>query len=120
MQGVEILTTTITYETEQIWWVWLIFGCIIAAVWLISSLCLYYSFYESVLTSVLIGLELSALAAFLLVLPFDLLATKNLDTVDYYTHEVMIDETVNMTEFLDKYEIVDEDGKILTVIEDIN
>ena len=48
------------------------------------------------------------------------MATKNLDTVDYYKHEVMIDETVNMTEFLDKYEIVEERGKILTVIEDVN
>lgn len=120
MQGVEILTTTTQYETEQIWWVWLIFGCIIGAVWLISSICLYYSSYESVLISVLIGLEISGLSALLLVIPFEAMATKNLDIVDYYTHEVMIDETVNMTEFLDKYEIVDKDGKILTVIEDVN
>ena len=120
MQGVEILTTTTKYETGQIWWVWLIFGCIIAAVWLISSLCLYYGSYESVLISVLIGLEISGLVTLLLVFPFDLMATKTLDTVDYYKHEVMIDETVNMTEFLDKYEIVEERGKILTVIEDVN
>lgn len=120
MQGVEILTTTTVYETEQIWWVWLIFGCIIAAVWLISSLGLYFSSYESGLVSVLIGLEISGLAILLLIIPFGAMATKNLDTVDYYKHEVMIDETVNMTEFLDKYEIVDERGKILTVIEDVN
>lgn len=120
MTGVEILTTTTVYETEQIWWVWLIFGCIIAAVWLIGSLCIYFCSYESGLVSALIGLEISCLAAFLLFIPFGVMATKTLDTVDYYKHEVMIDETVNMTEFLDKYEIVAERGKILTVIEDVN
>lgn len=120
MTGVEILTTTTVYETEQVWWVWLIFGCIIAAVWLISSLCLYFSSYESGFVSVLIGLEISGLAALLLLIPFGAMATKTLDTVDYYKHEVIIDETVNMTEFLDKYEIADERGKILIVIEEVN
>ena len=120
MTGVEILITATVYETEPIWWVWLIFGCIIAAIWLISSLGLYFISYESGLVSFLIGLEISGLATLLLVVPFNLMATKTLDTVDYYKHEVMIDETVNMTEFLDKYEIIDERGKILTVIEDVN
>lgn len=120
MQGVEILTTTTKYETEQIWWVWLIFGCIIAAVWLITSLCIHFVTHDSGVVSFFIGLEISGLAILLLVIPFNLMATKTLDTVDYYKHEVIIDETVNMTEFLDKYEIVDERGKILTVIEDVN
>lgn len=120
MTGVEILTTTTVYETEQLWWVWLIFGCIIATIWLISSLCLYFSSYEDGFISILIGLEISFLAILLLIIPFGAMATKTVDTVDYYKHEVIIDETVNMTEFLDKYEIVGERGKILTVIEDVN
>lgn len=120
MQGVEILTTTTKYETEQIWWVWLIYGCILAAVWLITSLCLYSMTHDSIADSIIIGLEIAVLTALLLFIPFGAMGTKTLDTVDYYKHEVMIDETVNMTEFLDKYEIVEERGKILTVIEYIN
>ena len=120
MQGVEILTTTIKYETENVWWVWLIYGCILAAVWLITSLCLYHMTDNSGVASFLIGLEIACLTTMLLIIPFGAIATKTLDTVDYYKHEVMIDETVNMTEFLDKYEIVDERGKILTIIEDVD
>ena len=120
MQGVEILTTTTRYETETVWWVWLIFGCVIAAVWLITSLCLYSMTRDSLIDSVLTGLELAGVIAVLLFIPFGVMSTKTLDTVDYYKHEVLVDDTVNMTEFLDKYEIVDERGKILTVIEDIN
>ena len=39
------------------------------------------------------------------------------DTVDHIEYKVTIDDSVSMNEFLDKYEIIDQEGKIYTVKE---
>ena len=42
------------------------------------------------------------------------------EVFEYNKYKVTLDETISAREFLDKYEIADERGKILTVIEDVN
>ena len=39
------------------------------------------------------------------------------DTIDHIEYKVTIDDSVSMNEFLDKYEILDQEGKIYTVKE---
>ena len=43
--------------------------------------------------------------------------TSNEDSIKYIQYKVTIDETVSMVEFMDKYEIIDQEGKIYTVRE---
>ena len=43
--------------------------------------------------------------------------TSNEDSIKYIQYKVTIDETVSMVKFMDKYEIIDQEGKIYTVRE---
>ncbi len=43
--------------------------------------------------------------------------TENKDSVHHIEYKVTIDNSVSMTEFMDKYEIIDQEGKIYTVKE---
>lgn len=43
--------------------------------------------------------------------------TDNKHSVNHIEYKVTIDESVSMTEFMDKYEIIDQEGKIYTVKE---
>ena len=43
--------------------------------------------------------------------------TNNLKDYEYTEYKVTIDDSVSMNEFLDKYEILDQEGKIYTVKE---
>lgn len=40
--------------------------------------------------------------------------------LDYYKYKVTIDDTVSMTEFNSRYEIISQEGKIYTIIEKEN
>lgn len=42
---------------------------------------------------------------------------ENKNSVHHIEYKVTIDESVSMTEFMDKYEIIDQEGKIYTVKE---
>lgn len=43
--------------------------------------------------------------------------TPNKNSVDHIEYRVLIDESVSMTEFFDKYEVIDKDGRIYTIKE---
>ena len=43
--------------------------------------------------------------------------TSDKNNIDYIEYKITIDDSVLMTEFLDKYEILDQEGKICTVKE---
>ena len=46
-----------------------------------------------------------------------LAGTYNKNSVDHIEYKVIIDDSVSMNEFLDKYEILNQEGKIYTVKE---
>ncbi len=113
MNGVEILSSTevgVNYTTN--WWlagfIWI--GCIIIG-GLIGFLLEDIYKLETALVTSFIGAMVGLLIWFLV-------AGFGYHPTSYETHyKVTIDDSVSMNEFLDKYEILDQEGKIYTVKE---
>lgn len=112
MPGVEILNTTIHYKEA------LPTGAIIAIIALIGI----------PLIATIIGKALDVETVYFLGIVFLLVGIvfatliyvtirKPTDEIDYIEYEVLIDDSVSFTEFNDKYEIINQKGKIYTVRE---
>jgi hypothetical protein len=111
MNGVEILSVTeVVVDSASNWWLAgfvflgiIIFGGIIGFV------------VEMDIGGVIVGCTFGVLIGFLGLF----IAGAATDTpIAYETHyKVIIDDSVLMNDFLEKYEIVDQDGKIYTVRE---
>lgn len=56
-----------------------------------------------------------AILIYLTIAVFELIDNRN--DIDYIEYKVAIDDSVSINEFLDKYEILDQEGKIYTVKE---
>ena len=115
MTGVEILSQKIIYETEVCWW---IIGLIAGIAFLIGlGISIYqwvvWGFDASLIPYTLLLTIACAWFGFMGVIIFE----HETDTVDYVEYKVTIDDSVSMNEFLDKYEILDQEGKIYTVKE---
>ena len=115
MTGVEILSQTDIYKTEGYPWIIGIFLCVGLLAGVIGAIVEAQSFgfsditFPIVLIGFLLGLAIG-LTGFALTL-------HESDTADYTEYKVIIDDSVSMNEFLDKYEILDQEGKIYTVKE---
>ena len=115
MNGVEILSSATIYETEVYWWpiplfasIGLVIGlCLSIKEWIDYGFDAEYIFWILALTVVL------GFAGCLGVI----MSEHETDTVDHIEYKVTIDDSVSMNEFLDKYEILDQEGKIYTVKE---
>lgn len=109
MTGVEILSSTTIYNTILPEW-WIAIGFIMLFVCSDTlGLCLAYAKpWPSIICSMCI---VGAIILMLLGVVSDNTNPK------YIEHKVIIDESVSMTEFMDKYEIIDQEGKIYTVRE---
>jgi hypothetical protein len=111
MEGVEILSSETIYNTIlPEWWAGvgflvLIFGGLICAI-----LCGYTKYPT-------IGATCLVLAACLCGSLLYCALSDNKNDVNYIEYKVTIDDSVSMNEFLDKYEILDQEGKIYTVKE---
>lgn len=105
MNGVEILSAT----AQTSWYGWT-FG---VAFFITVAACLVVSF-----STKKIGLGIGAgLIAFLLCAIFFAVGGVGEYETGEYHYKVTIDDSVSMNEFLDKYEILDQEGKIYTVRE---
>ena len=115
MTGVEILNETqVVAESTFGWTVFWIVGSIILGIFIIIGIIL----------SITEGPELAGWiviisAGIILGLIFGLICGMWCETpTKYETHyQVIIDDSVSMNDFLDKYEIIDTEGKILTIRE---
>lgn len=115
MNGVEILSQSIIYETEFYWWIliafaiagllfslivsiidWIKYGFDKSSIWFILIVTLIFSVFGGVYTAI---------------------SEHETDTVDYITYKVTISDEVSLREFTDKYTIINQDGKIYTVKE---
>ena len=115
MNGVEILSSETIYEVEAFFWLIPVFA---GAGLLISLICCIVSWIDfgfdidhigAILACAAIGACIGLLCA--------IMSVHETDIVDHIEYKVTIDDSVSMNEFLDKYEILDQEGKIYTVKE---
>jgi Na+-translocating ferredoxin:NAD+ oxidoreductase RnfA subunit len=109
MSGIQILSEKILYNTiipEG----YVILGIIGCCVFLVGGILLISE-----------GCDIGGSISFVLVLASLVLiilsVTSNKDSINYIEYKVTIDESVSLVEFCDKYEILDQEGRIYTVKE---
>lgn len=114
MNGVEILNQTNIYCKEVnfgIFWLMLGFGLFVGLV--LAILEWRDGFIASGILAIIIGL---ICGAFLGIIG----CAASIDTTDKLSHveyEVIVSDEVNFTDFMEKYEILDQEGRIYTVKE---
>lgn len=109
MNGVEILSSETIYNTILPDWC-LILGLMGAFVFIYVTIKLFADCYD-----IAPWISLLVTIAFTVVAILGGIPNKN--NVDYIEYKVTINDSVSLTEFLDKYEILDQEGKIYTVKE---
>ena len=112
MPGVEILNTTIHYKEVLPAWVIIV---IIAIIVIPAVAMLIGSIVHSDLLFT-IG-SISLILGFVLALIIGTKIRQTTNQIDYIEHEVLINDSVSLTEFNEKYEIVSQKGKIYVVRE---
>ena len=115
MTGVEILSSAQAVSETELSWIafWIAFGitvgiCLfIGILYVVTDECEWGLIPATLILGIVGGIILGYLFGQLCETP-----------ISYETHyKVTIDDSVSMTEFLDKYEILDQEGKIYTVKE---
>lgn len=108
MTGVEILNQETIYNTiiPEYWLAIGFFGFIVflflTFIWLTSDhMILYCIFFILTIGCMILGM----------------LSDVTSKDIDYIKYEVLIDDSVSITEFMDKYEILEQRGRIYTVKE---
>ena len=109
MNGVEILSSEAIYNTILPEWC-LPIGLICAILFIFAAVA-YYASDHIILGSICV------LLAFGVGVSGSLGGTYSETDINHIEYKVTIDDSVSMNEFLDKYEILDQEGKIYTVKE---
>lgn len=110
MTGVEILSSQPIYNTYLPGWCT---GLALLAFLLCSVIGL-------TLTSdryIIVGTTLAVIGDLLCIVLLVLSLSVNKASIAYWEHKVIIDDSVSMTEFMEKYEPIEQDGKIWIVKE---
>ena len=115
MEGVEILSEKVVYITEyQSWVFWLIVGICAAIGFVIGGTLGSGSFdfgdaFILLIPFILLGVVLGCIG---------LLATaKPTEEINYIEQKVIVSDEVSMNEFYEKYNVIEQEGKIYTVRE---
>ena len=115
IEGVEILSQTNVYEyTESGWLLFLFFGIgFVGGLILAIIMWIDFGFNVEGIFGIIactgLGLIIGVMAA--------KISKEPTNIVDYVEYKVTISDEVNFNEFADKYEILDQEGKIYTVKE---
>ena len=112
MPGVEILNTTIHYKEVLPTWVIIV---IIAIIVIPAVALLIGVIHDKDLLSTIGRISLIFGLCVALLMGTKIRQTTN--QIDYIEHEVLINDSVSLTEFNEKYEIVSQKGKIYVVRE---
>ena len=109
MTGVEILTSETIYNTILPEWCF-VMGFVCMWVGIIVTFTLFAECYD-------IGpwITMAVSVVFMVIAILGGISNKN--DISHIEYKVTIDDSVSMNEFLDKYEILDQEGKIYTVKE---
>lgn len=116
MNGIEILTSNeVAVAYEKFNW---------SNFWITIAIVAFGALIAGLLVGFDAGNAAAGVIAFLVVLIIGgaflgpIIGYNSGEPIEYETqYKVTIDDSVSMTEFLDKYEIIDQDGKIYTVRE---
>ena len=115
MPGVEILNTIIHYKEVLPTWVIIV---IIAIIVIPAVASLIGEIQDKDLLSTIGRISLIFVLSVALLMGTKIRQTTN--QIDYIEHEVLINDSVSLTEFNEKYEIVSQKGKIYVVREKEN
>ena len=109
MTGVEILSSETIYNTILPEWC-LVLGLLGAFICMYYTVALFMDCYEiTPWVALMVSIAFATVAI--------LSAVPNKNNINHVEYKVTIDDSVSMNEFLDKYEILDQEGKIYTVKE---
>ena len=115
MNGVEILSENVVYITNYSGWIIPVFTIIGLVVGIV--LCILDSREWGFEPIWIFAIGAFTIACLLFGLLLTIITATESDTIDHIEYKVTIDDTVSMNEFLDKYEILDQEGKIYTIRE---
>ena len=111
MTGVEILSSETIYNTFiPDWCVSVGFLAILVGGFIGAALCCRTKHFGIGVICMVLGAIIWAFLLYFALTPNE----KNINHIEY---KITIDDSVSMNEFLDKYEILDQEGKIYTVKE---
>ena len=113
MNGVEILSENVVYEVD--YFEPIIF--ILLGIGVVSGFLVGYIISHKDLRDGMMGALFGFLLGFSMVFFVYPCTAHTTDTVDHIEYKVTISDDVNFNEFNDKYEILDQEGKIFTVKE---
>lgn len=113
MNGIEILSEQAVYQVDFLWWLFFLFTGIGFVIGLIVAIKEWVDFgwdanmlYFMLMTTI-VGAWVGVLGI--------IFSEHETDIVDHIEYKVIVSEDVNFNEFMNKYEVVDQDGKIYTV-----
>ena len=109
MNGVEILSSETIYNTILPEWC-IALGFILGVAFIMATIFTFLDGYNTLGCICLIAMFASIIVA-------GLGGSKSKTDINHIEYKVTIDDSVSMNEFLDKYEILDQEGKIYTVKE---
>ena len=113
MEGVEILDTKIVYLVDfsfSAFIIPVIICAIIGGIWLLIDS--QFEFVDTVL-----GVVVGAIVGVVIGVIVCLGTAKYTDEISYIEHKVIISDEVNYNEFVAKYKVIKQEGKIYTVRE---
>lgn len=117
LEGIEVLSQSeVGINPEPIWWLSAIIGGVVLLIFVILGITGWVCCdgdYIDFIVATLVGLFLGSLtfAGFLSV-------TSNVNYTDTQTqYKVTISDEVNLNEFNEQYEIIEQEGKIYTIVE---
>lgn len=109
MTGVEILSSVTIYNNILPEW----FGWLSAMGFIVFTIVCFMALTKGCFR---LGTLCAVLAVVFIVTGY-FSVTPNKNSIDHIEYRVLIDESVSMTEFFDKYEVIDKDGRIYTIKE---
>ena len=118
MTGVEILNQTNVYKVDGeplLFWIAIGLGFIIGLIFMITQ----WAEYGFDMDGFLMLIAFTFIGAFVGCIAFAC-SLDDTDELNYVKYQVTISDEVSLNEFMDKYEILDQEGKIYTVKEKEN
>ena len=112
MAGVEILSKQEIYSSN----IWIVLICIFALIGTLIFVILFGNSKRNIVLSINLVCMIVCFITFVTFVIIDV-STDYLKDYSHTEYKVTIDDSVSMNEFLDKYEILDQEGKIYTIRE---
>lgn len=109
MEGVEILSSTSIYNTFLPEWMAVISFILIFVVFIVGIVIVYAERYSWLIPCAVVLVAVFAVAIFG--------GIDNKNSIHHMEHKVIVNDSVKMNDFLEYYEVLDQEGKIYTVRE---